>query len=167
MIKVQQSTSSRWAVRPTLWDRWSGPGVPNCTNWYQYRAKFKSSTQHARFELPNGEWFVNWSNVNVECIYYRRYDNIFKLLLHAELGEVMRVTNCIKPCKYREYKVVGESRQTTMQSRDFSFSLWAISKNTEVKREELIYPFSSFLAEFGGILGLFLGFSFMSLWDQI
>ena len=79
----------------------------------------------------------------------------------------MRVTNCIKPCKYREYKVVGESRQTTMQSKDFSLSLWAISKSTEVKREELIYPFSSFLAEFGGILGLFLGFSFMSLWDQI
>ena len=79
----------------------------------------------------------------------------------------MRVTNCIKPCKYKEYKVVGENRQTTLQSQDFSFSLWAISKNTEVKREELIYPFSSFLAEFGGILGLFLGFSFMSLWDQI
>ena len=79
----------------------------------------------------------------------------------------MRVTNCIKPCKYREYKVFGENRRTTLQSKDFSFSLWAISKNTEVKREELIYPFSSFLAEFGGILGLFLGFSFMSLWDQI
>ena len=101
----------------------------------------------------------------------------------------MRVTNCIKPCKYREYKVVGENRRTTLHSKDFSFSLWAISKSTEVKqlnsidsmqlngsipasvsqvkREELIYPFSSFLAEFGGILGLFLGFSFMSLWDQI
>ena len=28
------------------------------------------------------------------------------------------------------------------------------------KRETILYPFESFLAEFGGALGLFLGFSF-------
>ena len=36
-----------------------------------------------------------------------------------------------------------------------------------VEREELIYPLSSLVAEFGGTLGLFLGFSFMTLWDHI
>ena len=33
------------------------------------------------------------------------------------------------------------------------------------KHEELIYPFVSFVAEFGGSLGLFLGFSFMTIYD--
>jgi hypothetical protein len=33
------------------------------------------------------------------------------------------------------------------------------------KREMLIYPFISFVAEFGGALGLFLGFSFYTIWE--
>ena len=36
-----------------------------------------------------------------------------------------------------------------------------------VEKEELIFPLSSLVAEFGGTLGLFLGFSFMTLWDHI
>ena len=32
-------------------------------------------------------------------------------------------------------------------------------------REQLVYPWTSLVAEFGGCLGLFLGFSFMTLWD--
>ena len=31
----------------------------------------------------------------------------------------------------------------------------------------LLYPFTSLLAEFGGCLGLFLGFSFVSISDGI
>ena len=31
----------------------------------------------------------------------------------------------------------------------------------------LVYPLSSFVAEVGGTLGLFLGFSFLALWDMM
>ena len=33
------------------------------------------------------------------------------------------------------------------------------------RKEELVYPFVSFVAEFGGSLGLFLGFSFNMFWE--
>ena len=36
-----------------------------------------------------------------------------------------------------------------------------------VMEEEYVYPFDSFIAEFGGALGLFLGFSFLMIWDLI
>ena len=49
----------------------------------------------------------------------------------------------------------------------FVMSLWPISGNTRFAKEELIYPFASLVAEFGGTLGLFLGFSFMTLWDGV
>ena len=49
----------------------------------------------------------------------------------------------------------------------FVVSLWPISSSTRVEKEELIYPFASLVAEFGGTLGLFLGFSFMTLWDGL
>ena len=49
----------------------------------------------------------------------------------------------------------------------FVVSLWPISSTTRLEKEELIYPFASLVAEFGGTLGLFLGFSFMTLWDGL
>ena len=45
----------------------------------------------------------------------------------------------------------------------FSFS----TNSVEVLEEVLVYPFESFLAEVGGALGLFLGFSFMMIWDML
>ena len=46
-----------------------------------------------------------------------------------------------------------------------------ILKNTSpyllVETEALVYTVESLVAEFGGTLGLFLGFSFMTLWDVV
>ena len=42
------------------------------------------------------------------------------------------------------------------------------SSNTVLKRtEELLYPIESFVSEFGGALGMFLGFSFVMVWDVL
>ena len=49
----------------------------------------------------------------------------------------------------------------------FVFSLWSVSVDTNTEEEQLIYPITSLLAELGGLLGLFLGFSVMALWDEI
>ena len=45
----------------------------------------------------------------------------------------------------------------------FSFS----SNSVTVKEEAYIYPLPSFVAEVGGSLGLFLGFSFLGIWDWV
>ena len=77
-----------------------------------------------------------------------------------------QLTNCLKPCKYKEYAFIGELAGSTFKSEHFTFSLWAVSRETTIKTEHLIYPLSALVAEFGGTLGLFLGFSFMTLWDK-
>ena len=41
------------------------------------------------------------------------------------------------------------------------------SRKTQIEEEVLLYPFTSFVAEFGGALGLFLGFSFMTILQEI
>ena len=41
------------------------------------------------------------------------------------------------------------------------------SKSVEVLREELSYPFLSLVADIGGVLGLFIGFNFLMIWDGV
>ena len=95
----------------------------------------------------------------------REYERIYDELTFAEYKKLKQLTNCLKPCKYRQYDFHGELARSIFDQ--FAFSLWAVSKETTVKTEHLIYPLSALVAEFGGTLGLFLGFSFITLWDQI
>ena len=39
------------------------------------------------------------------------------------------------------------------------------SESIEVQREQLVYPFQSLVADCGGVLGLFIGFNFLMIWD--
>ena len=36
-----------------------------------------------------------------------------------------------------------------------------------IEKEELAYPFITLMADFGGVLGLFIGFNFLMIWDII
>ena len=96
----------------------------------------------------------------------REYGSIFAQLEFSESEEIFQTTGCRKPCKYKKYSFLGEPYPSAFKSEHFIFSLWAVSYKTKVKTEELIYPSSSLVAEFGGILSLFLGFSFISVWDN-
>ena len=50
-----------------------------------------------------------------------------------------------------------------VNDRSMGIQLVLATKTVTILTEDLVYPFPSFLAEFGGALGLFLGFSFMML----
>ena len=47
------------------------------------------------------------------------------------------------------------------------YAIILANKEITVEREMIVYDFTSFVSEFGGSLGLFLGFSFFMLWDMI
>ena len=86
---------------------------------------------------------------------------------NAELEEISRLSGCSKPCFYKKYRVMGDKFISSFVTDHFLFSLWAVSNSTLVETEQLIYPWTSLVAEFGGALGLFLGISFMTVWDGI
>ena len=138
----------------TKWDSWSSHDIPSCSTHKQFR------------------WIIimklRVDHVLTNTIFNsREYERIYDKLTVAEYKEFKEITNCLKPCKYRKYVFIGDLAQSTFKSEHFAFSLWAISRETIVKTELLIYPLSALVAEFGGTLSLFLGFSFMTLWDNI
>ena len=97
----------------------------------------------------------------------REYDLMFDKLAVAESKEIRNMTGCKRPCKYKKYNFLGDpSSLSAYKSDHFVFSLWAVSYKTNVETEKLIYPSSSLVAEFGGTLSLFLGVSFISIWDD-
>ena len=71
-------------------------------------------------------------------------------------------TGCLVPCRYREYKLVQRVDGFFL---DYGLGVSYSTTEVVVEEEQWVYPPVSFLAEFGGALGMFLGFSFMLVWD--
>ena len=72
-------------------------------------------------------------------------------------------TGCLLPCRYKEYTVVDQTLSLDKYGK--VLALVRATKTVLIETEILLYPFSSFLAEFGGALGLFVGFSLKITWD--
>ena len=88
-------------------------------------------------------------------------------------------TNCLLPCSYMEYTVSLkllrqildflsvqvaekiESHRTGVKKLMPMFS----SDTILVRKEEEAFPFASLVADCGGILGLFVGFNFLMVWE--
>ena len=49
--------------------------------------------------------------------------------------------------------------------RYFGFYIRFDSTSVKKQKETLVYPTMSFVSELGGSLGLFIGFSFLTIWD--
>ena len=117
----------------------------------------------APMETSTGAVFVRFFEVLYFC---RERSRIFQELGISQSQEISLITGCLKPCHYKKYVFLAEHNVKSKQCK-YEFFLWAASSRTRVETEELIYPMSSLVAEFGGTLGLFLGFSFISLWDKL
>ena len=92
-----------------------------------------------------------------------KFEKKFYELSGLEQKKIQNQTGCLLPCRYNEYKIVDVPIPIGVDN--LSIQLLLATTTVLVKTEELFYPFESFLAEFGGALGLFLGFSFMMAWD--
>ena len=72
-----------------------------------------------------------------------------------------RLTDCLYPCSYREFRCLDtKTYPIANYSRYPGVSLEFSSSELTEMTEVLAYDSASFVAEVGGALGLFLGFSF-------
>ena len=67
-------------------------------------------------------------------------------------------------CTYLEYKVGAEAKK---DFGAFGLMVGLGSVEVTVMKEFFVYTFFSLVSDFGGSLGLFVGFSFFSLWDLV
>ena len=93
-------------------------------------------------------------------------ENITLQIAALDLEDVVQRTGCLKPCRYSEYNLPSVPYKTSLYNGSHVF-LMPASKTVTKKTETLLYPFTSFVSEFGGALGLFVGFSFWMILDLI
>ena len=127
----------------------------------------KSVVKFAGCKVP---WDNDIENIR-ECrtvdevvMHISRYIN----LSISEQQTVFKLTGCKPPCTYLKYvDVAAKGSEWETDNSSLLYILSFATTQVTIKREIYIYPFSSFLAEFGGALGMFLGFSFFMVWDFI
>lgn len=84
----------------------------------------------------------------------------------ADELKLQKEFNCKKPCQYMEYKVVEEPHNFHRADLNTT-NAWITmaSPKITVEREVESYSVTAFVADYGGLLGLFVGFNFLMIWD--
>ena len=76
-------------------------------------------------------------------------------------------TGCPLPCSFTVYSLAEEPFNSVGFEPKVGLDVMFGQRIITVDKEVFIYPFNSFIAEIGGSLGLFLGFSFLMGLDMI
>ena len=122
---------------------------------------------------PWNEWVgpetaKSWARL-IECNKTEDLTNIDKILVdlsYFTINQLEKKTNCIRPCKYTVYSL-SEEVQIINSPGNTSVGISLASDHIISKKEAFIFSFSSLVAEFGGTLGLFVGFSFFMIWNWV
>ena len=112
-------------------------------------------------KLPWDRWSLEEFEVCSKVKEIRKYSKIYDLLFIDTVVNIVNRTGCPKPCHYKEYKLAGKEEGSAYKN------ILYLLANDEVMIEKEITSYSglSLLADIGGSLGMFLGFSFLMVWD--
>ena len=102
-----------------------------------------------------------------KCATLSQYEEILQFFFHAALDEFKRLSElsgCLPPCTYTEVRKIGDPLVSS--EAETAYILTLASTRIKVLTENRYPDFSSLVADIGGTLGLFLGFSFIMVWNS-
>jgi hypothetical protein len=92
---------------------------------------------------------------------------IFEMSYGGSLEAITKKTGCISPCKFKEYKFALDPDRFDMKLNFTLLEVDFADDKVIIEKEVEGYSFISLVSDIGGALGLFLGFSFVMVWDGV
>ena len=132
---------------------------------YSFTACIKTSVSGmAGCRLP----WDRWTHASIPLCSTREQMEVFEEEYEKidtwEQESIIQYTGCYPPCSYTEYTLASQPQRYGDRP---GIRVLLSSSKVKKRTEDFIYPLISFVAEFGGSLGLFLGFSFIMIWDAM
>ena len=131
---------------------------------YSFTACIKNSlSRMVGCRLPWDVWSSHTLQICSTLAQLLQFEELYEELDTWEKHSIVKLTGCHPPCQYTEYLMKSSEKRGQVPGLVLRLSQSIVEKKTE----QTIYPIQSFVSEFGGALGLFLGFSFMMIWDLL
>ena len=86
------------------------------------------------------------------------FEFFYNRVFYSSERVLKELTGCLLPCTYTHYSL---SESYSFKSNETEFVLNYALTDLITEEEVLLFPLDSLVSEFGGALGLFLGFSFL------
>ena len=97
----------------------------------------------------------------------KEYERIYDEIGVMDRRNLTNLAGCLLPCIFTVYSLAEEPFNSVGFEPKVGLDVMFGQRIITVDKEVFIYPFNSFIAEIGGSLGLFLGFSFLMGLDMI
>ena len=103
----------------------------------------------------------------IKCWHFQEFQRFEYWMgqLVAKTADVEELTGCRKNCRFHKYEVIQQIN--FWNKEDTWIRITPASSTVIVREEKLRIQFINLVAEIGGILGLFVGFSFLMILDKI
>ena len=88
----------------------------------------------------------------------KAFESYYNQVFYSSEEELKDLTGCLLPCTYTHYSLLDSY---LIVGIDSAFAIHYALTDLITEQEVLLFPFDSLVSEFGGALGLFLGFSFL------
>ena len=137
---------------------------------YSFHACVKESlAKNASCRLPWDEYSSESRPVCSTIQEFEPFARSYEFLKDTSKRGILKMTGCYKPCHFKEYVVVNGPLDSALQDPSYHLTIevWMLTTEVTVKTEMPIYSWEDLVADFGGTLSLFLGVSFMTLWDGV
>ena len=142
------------------------PGNPcESSESYSFTACIKNSlSRQIGCRLPWDAWTSKIIPVCRSVDQLVRFEEEYEKIDTWGPQSILEFSGCHPPCTYTEYILASHPKNNGEKP-----GIRASLSNSKVlmRTEEILYPMESFVSEFGGALGLFLGFSFIMVWDAL